>query len=149
MKIYITAQSMQKRDIETKLSISMTQTIEHLLKLYLMPDNPARNHWQGEVYGFIHTVEKLKRTNKYPTAQNIYNWTYEKVQDLVTDASWLQIRIEDICDQYNIDTNIPLKPTMHEFDALCVNYFQWLAEMLSKRGSVTNREVYTKLDSLV
>lgn len=149
MKIYITAQSMQKRDIETKLSISMTQTIEHLLKLYLMSDSPARNHWQGEVYGFIHTVEKLKRTNKYPTTQNIYNWTYEKVQDLVTDASWLQIRIEDICDQYNIDTNIPLNPTMHEFDALCVNYFQWLAEMLSKRGSVTNREVYTKLDSLV
>lgn len=149
MRIYITAQAMQKRDIETKFAVKISDTVEHLFKLYLMPNHSSRNHWEGEIFGFIHKVEKLKRTNRYPSAQEIYKWTYDKVQDIVTDKKQMSIEIRDVCERYNMDITIPIEEIMNAFNELCVDYFHWLADRLSTDGSVTSRDVYAKLDSLV
>lgn len=148
MKIYITAQALQKREMETRLATRMSDVIEHMLKLYLMPNHSARNHWETEIYTFIHSVEKLKQSKKYPTKEQIYSWTYDKVQDLVTDTSWMTLAIEDICDQYNIQLTISINTVIYELDNLCIIYFSWLSENLSERGRLTNREIYQKLDEL-
>lgn len=149
MKEYIYAQAIQKREVQTRLAMSLVQLIEHLLKLYLMPDNSARNHWQGEIYGFIHTVEKLKCSNKYPSSQELFDWTYSKIQDLVTDKSWMTDAVNDICDQYGVEAVDTIDVIMKEFDEICIDYFEWLACNLSTKGRVTNRSVYMKLDSIV
>lgn len=149
MKVYITAQALQKHEIETRLATQMSEIIEHMLKLYLMPNHSARNHWESEIYAFVHNVEKLKQTKKYPTKEQIYSWTYKKVQDLVNDEDWMAIAIEDICEQYGIKLTVSVNCVMHELDKICIDYFNWLSNNLSERGRATSREVYQKLDELL
>jgi hypothetical protein len=148
MKIYITAQALQKSEIETTLATRMEDLIEHLLKLYLMPNSSARNHWQGEIYGILHSISKLKQSKKYPSSNMIYNWTYKKVRDLVTDYKWMKISIDDFCDQYEISSTESVSDIMNEFDGLCVEYFTWLSEKLSTAGKLSTRDVYNKLNEL-
>lgn len=148
MKIYISAQALQKLEMETRLAAFMGDTIEHMLKLYLIPSHSARNHWKQEVYAFVHSVEKLKNTKKFPTANQIFEWTYKKVEDTLSDNNKMNRMIIDICNSYNADALNDAFDVVRDFDIKCKNYFLWTAEELSKTGFLFRSDVYEKLDEL-
>lgn len=149
MKIYIRGFAELRKEVERKLSEHTDVVIEHLMKCYLMPNHSALIHWKQEIATQINRVDKLKNGKKFPSAKQIYNWTYGKKQDLVTDIRWFSGLVQDVCDEYNlILENDPLD-FQSEFDKLCQNYFEWLANELSVRGLVPRSEIYTKLDALL
>ena len=78
MKIYIRGFAEMQREIERKLASHTDEIIEHIIKLVLMPGSSARNHWQGEIAGQLKSIDKLKNTKKFPSAKQIYKWTYGK-----------------------------------------------------------------------
>lgn len=149
MKIYIRSFAEVQREIERKLSSHTDEIIEHMIKLIVMPDNSARNHWKGEIAGQLSKIDKLKNGKKFPTARQIYAWTYGKKQDLVTDRGWMQVTIRDIEDQYDVYVDMTADEFCNIADEICAEYFSWLADELSIVGKVASRDIYNKLDELI
>lgn len=149
MKIYIRGFAELQREVERKLSTHTDEIIEHIIKLILMPKNSARNHWQSEIAGQIRTIDKLKSSKKFPTAKQIYNWTYGKKQDLVTDVGWMGVSIDEIEYQYKITNELSVKKVCDMVDSACFEYFKWLSTELSRVGKVSTPDIYKKLDSLL
>jgi hypothetical protein len=55
------------------------EIIGHLLFMIYFPENPAFNHWRGEVFGFLpHLVPTFKGSHRFPKLdfieQNLYLW---------------------------------------------------------------------------
>jgi hypothetical protein len=137
-----------KKELERNLSAHTDEIIEHLFKLILMPDSRDRNHWQGEIAGQLNKIVRLNNSKKFPKAKQIYQWTYGKKQDLVTDRNWLSGMLEDIEFKYNIEVCDSIDNLIYSLDDLCVTYFSWLAENLSESGYVSTPKIYRKLDEL-
>lgn len=149
MKIYIRGFAEIQREIERNLTSHTDEIIEHLLKCYLMPDHSAISHWKREIANQIYKVDKLKNNKKFPTAKQIYNWTYGKKQDLVTDIRWFSGLVKNICDEYLIEIDTDPSDFMNEFDNICYEYFTWLAKELSIRGLIPYSEIYQFLNGLL
>ena len=149
MRIFVTEFADSKREIERKLSDSTDEVIEHLLKLYLMPTNSARNHWISEIANFLNKVNRFAGKNKFPSPEQIYNWTYFKWKDLVTDNSYMNIWVDNICDEYNTNVDKPIENICNEFDNICEQYFCWLASKLSVGGVVERQSIFKKLNSII
>ena len=149
MKIYIRGFAESKKDVERFLSQQTREIIDHLLKCYLMPNHPSANHWKKEIASFFYEVDKLKNTKKFPTAKQIYNWTYGKKQDLVTDERWFSKLVNMTLKEYNMESSENPCDFMSEFDSICVEYFTWLSKELSDVGLVTYDEIYQKLNELL
>ena len=60
MRIFVTEFAESKKEIERELKPKTENIIEHLFKLYLVPEHTAVNHWKQEIYSFLHTIDKLK-----------------------------------------------------------------------------------------
>ena len=138
-----------KKEIERYLTNRTDIIVEHILYLILAPESDCVSHWQTEIYSFISSVKKLSATNKYPTQKQIYDWTYEKIQDCVTDVSWMSVLIEDACDKENIENNFNVHDISKQLNYFCSQYFKWLSERLSSVGRVTRKDVISKLTSLM
>ncbi|MCM1232045.1 MAG: hypothetical protein NC489_18140 [Ruminococcus flavefaciens] len=149
MKIYIRGFAEAQKEVERKLSAHTDEIIEHIIKLIVMPDNSARNHWEGEIAGQINRIERLRNSKKFPKAKQIYDWTYGKKQDLVTDRGWMSVAMRDLADQYGDLEEIAVDDLCDVADYVCRQYFSWLADELSTVGRVATRDIYDKLDSLV
>lgn len=59
MRIFVTKFADSKREIERHLNDVTEPIIEHLLKLYFMPNHESRNHWCIEIYGFLNRIKKI------------------------------------------------------------------------------------------
>lgn len=149
MRIFVTEFADSKKEIERKLSDSTDKIIEHLLKLYLMPINSARNHWISEIANFLNKVNRFAGKNKFPNAKQIYAWTYFKWKDLITDSSYLDILVKNICDEYNITANESIEDLSTQFDLICEKYFRWLSIQLSTYGIVERQMIFKKLNELI
>ena len=146
MKIYIRGFAELQREIERKLSERTDEVIEHLGKCYLQPNHSAINHWKQEIFRLINRIDKLKNGKKFPTAKQIYSWTYGKKQDLVTDIRWFSKFVNGICEDHSIEIDKSPAEFMMDFDSVCVEYFQWLANELSQSGILNRSEVYAELN---
>lgn len=149
MKIYIRGFAELQREVERKLSAHTDEIIDHLMKCYLMPNHSAINHWKQEIAIQINRIDKLKNGKKFPTAKQIYSWTYGKKQDLVTDIGFLSKLIKGVCEEYSVEVMESPYEIMDKFDFICTEYFKWLATELSRVGMVNRSEVYTKLNELL
>ena len=150
MKIYINAMAETKARIESEMSgRSLSRALTHILCIILAPDSQTVNHWMNEIYAFRHDIDKLKGKNKFPSANEIYKWSYNKKQDLITDVNWMKLTIEDVKDNENISDSRSPATISKIMDSICVEYFKWLAENLSKVGVVSNRQVHEKLNELI
>lgn len=149
MKLYIMGFAEAQKAVERRLTEHTDEILEHLLKCFIMPQHTATQHWKQEIASQIYKVDRLKAGKKFPSAKQIYSWTYHKKQDLITDPRWFSKFVYGICDQYGVELEISPDVFMPEFDAICVKYFKWLSEELSDVGLVTRGEVYQKLDELL
>lgn len=146
---YIYGFADSRKDMERELSSHTLEIIEHLLKIYLMPEHESAYHWKKEIASQIYCVGKLKNTKKFPTAKQIYEWTYYKKQDLVTDKRWFAKLVFGICEEYDIELLEDSNDFMYDFDDVCVSYFQWLASELSDVGLLTKPEIIAKITELI
>ena len=149
MNLYIRGFAEARREIERNLTAHTDEILELLLKCFIMPQHTATQHWKQEIASQIYMVDRLKAGKKFPSAKQIYRWTYGKQQDLITDPRWFSAFVYDICNQYGVELEISPDVFMPEFDAICVKYFKWLSEELSDVGRVSRAEVYQKLDELL
>ena len=149
MKIYITAQALQKSEIMQNIHRKTFVIIEHMLKLLVMPNNSARNHWQGEIAGQLNRVPALKNSKKFPSRDNLINWTYYDNVDSICDINWVLNELDNIFDEYGIEYKQDVGQLIKQLNDICFNYFSWLSEQLSINGTVRNRDIYQKLDELI
>ena len=149
MKLYIRGFAEMQREIERNLTAHTDEIIEHLLKCYLMPEHSSVNHWKSEIANQIYKVDRLKNNKKFPSAKQIYKWTYDKKQDLITDVRWFTKYVGMICEEYSIDIDESPADFMGDFDRICVEYFTWLSNELSQIGLISKSEIYSKLNELL
>ena len=139
-----------KREIERELKAKTKQIIEHLFKLYLMPNRMDRSHWKSEIANFLDSVSKLSGKNKFPTFKQIYAWTYGKYQDVITDNKYIKVMVDNIIYDYKISEIRKTYPQIcEEFDFICQQYFKWISEKLSSIGIVSRPEIFKKLDEII
>ena len=58
------------------------EVINNMAKILLMPKHTAHNHWRTELASKIYKVSKLKSKNHLPTAEQIYDWSYDEVNHI-------------------------------------------------------------------
>lgn len=135
--------SKNKRDVAADLESTTREIVRHLAKLYLYPTSEYINHWKQEIYGFLHTVCKLKNTKKFPSQRFILDNTINENLDLI------KIWYEDVYEDYTLVNNMcPERFDTDEFYSLVLCYYDWMSDLLSTRGSITQFKIYTKLDEL-
>lgn len=149
MKVYISAQAQQQRDIASHVQSQALVVIDHLLKLVIMPHNDARNHWQGEIAGHLKTVQKLKRTNKPPSEDLLFKWMFTDNGDYISDIRLIRTAVEDCITDYDFEYTGDINFLRNRFIRVCQGYFVWLSQQLSEHQFISSRTIYNKLDELV
>lgn len=149
MKYYIKSVPSSQMMIIRNLESHTDLIIEHIIKLVLMPKHTARAHWKSEIAAQIKSVKKLDGKNRFPSSEQIYAWTYEPNQDLVTDVKWMGAAIKEFEGDYGIKVTESTKNICTLVDDVCQNYFKWLSEQLSDVGRVAPSMIYQKLDELI
>lgn len=149
IKLYLSEYAKAKQIMENELQAKVDIIVEHLIKLILMPNNEAYKHWQGEIAGQLHTVHKLKGKNKYPTFDQLYEWTFNYAVEDITDIKRLDTQIRHIEIDYQISTKMNARLLSKELKRVCEEYFIWLCNRLSQDGNVSNTSIYRQLDSIL
>ena len=139
----------QKKEVERELKSKTVKIIEHILYLVLDKNNSAKHHWESEIFSFLHDIDLLKGSNKLPKEKFIYDSTYGKRRDRVTDNNWLSVSIRSACYEENIKNEKPLEKVMNEMDYVCSEYFSWISKKLSTIGRVAPDEVFDLINSLL
>lgn len=149
MKIYIRSFAFSQSKIAEQLHAPMKKIIEHLLYIVLSPNAPTVHHWCSEIYGFLNYVGKLDRKNKFPKESQIYEWTYGRMQDLVTDEKFMNVMIKSATKKENFSVSITNRDIMAKLDYVCVQYFTWLSKELSTVGIVDSDDVESTILKIV
>jgi hypothetical protein len=145
----VTEFSERKQKIEDQLTYATKQIIDHICKIVLMPESNAINHWKQEIANFLFEVDKIKGNNKYPSEKQIMNWTYNKQEDMLTDATKMKRKLIDVIDDYEIDYAIEFTVAISIINDFCKDYFSWISKELAKYGYVNRRMVYEQLNFLI
>lgn len=131
-----------KKEITESIHNKEWMISEHLIKCMLYPKSENINHWKVELYGFVHNVNKVKGTNKYPSYKQLYKWVLNRFEDSLLDR--IDGYVSDITRKYgNVEYNKQML-----YDKI-IEYFKWLLQNLSEKGYVTRQEVSDKIDILI
>ena len=150
MKLIINELAMEKAEQEKRLYAHTEQVIEHIIKIVCMPNHSALNHWKQEIASQIVKVNKLKGSKRYPTEKEIYKWTYDKERDSIQDITYISNFIKGEWRTYNYKGNVKQIPLLaNNIDYICDNYFKWLANKLSRFGTVFKPDIYDELNFLL
>jgi hypothetical protein len=82
-------------DMKERLRKNSENIIVHLLLLYFFPHSPARDHWRGEVFGWIPSILPFKGTHRYPSLHFIEQYLYLWVIDGDVIAKRFKWKLED------------------------------------------------------
>lgn len=145
---YIYAFADTKKEVERSMSSNMFICLTHIMYLILFPNSQYVDHWQHEVYAFYPKVSKLSNTKKFPTSEQLYNWSYEKEQDMITDVSQVRRMIQNCCYEEKYENIYDAESVSNIMDSVCQRYFQWMTSCLSEYGVVLQFEVKEKLTEL-
>ena len=116
------------------------QVMVALAQLYLFPQG-TRKHWRTEVWEKLSRMHKLKMTNKLPSSEFIFKYSFGRNKHLIASAL-----------QYAKDKEQDLRPKDSEvygdFYQIVEDYFMWLAGQLSATDTVEIADVLKELDRL-
>ena len=136
-------------EIRSRLYDKTLITVEHLTYLCLDPDNVNRDHWINEIYSFISSVGILKSTKKFPTKKFIYDSSYGDSRDTFTNITFMTKFIKAIIRKENFVVDKSIEEVISIVDNVCMEYFGWLSDELSKTGFVDKDEVKSVIDKLI
>lgn len=142
MKIFAFADA--KDSIKNKLKDKSDEAVYHLVKIFIFPNCGITSHWCQEVYGFIHSLPKMKNKNKFPKKEFIFDNTFGVWGDTIESCI-----ITAIKDYPNIVPLFTKESGSYVCEAAVRKYFDWLSEELSKIGRVASSDVYKKIDELI
>ena len=141
MKKYIKAFASNRSDIAADIESKAFPIMIALAQLYIFPKNRNRNHWQGEIWAFLHTISNLNGSNKTPSTDFILDNTIRCNIKYVSSAADAAIdKEEDEIPREHIDID--------KLTDMMRDYFSWLANELHEYRYVTKNAVYAKLDEL-
>lgn len=143
----------KKSIIKQDLSRSTKEVIDRLFKLHVVKDDnfpenyqKIRQDWVDDVYDLLHSVPMMKSTGTFPTADQIYQWTYDKYQDLVSYRQYMGVLLDTISDRWDIDLDeADIPGFLDQFELKCAMYFSWISTRLCGVGIVSLSEVNSKL----
>lgn len=136
---YIKSFAVSNKEIFKNLSSNSENLIDHLIKVFLWPDVQEQNHWKQEIWKFVHSVPKSKSTNKFPSANKIFEAIWEPFSDVIAEHILLWIgEIEET----------PIKFSYSNVYKAINEYCKWLSIELSTIGEVKSSEVYSKIEEL-
>lgn len=157
MKIELIEHAAEKDKLEKNLENHSRQIFLNLAKLWVFGrGNPEikglRIHWRTEVKNGVSDVPLMKMNHKYPRSNFIVANTYDK--HLASSSSAKSLIDEAISEEESKGDPIPVKPSETRkgdtdgYEKVCKEYISWLAGELSKKGMVSEAEVYRELDKL-
>lgn len=131
----------RKRDLSDWIEDKTLSVIDALAQLYAFPNTQYVNHWRKEVWSNFNRVKRLSGRKKIPSKK------------FILDSSWeINKDYTDICLDSMIQKESELTPRSEidysEFYEKVESYFDWLAEILSKKMIVSPNEVYAELENL-
>lgn len=139
----------QKKEIERDLKARTVKIIEHLMYLVIDKNNSAKNHWKHEIFSFISDIDIQKGNKRLPKEKFIYDATYGKKQDRVTDDKWITIAVKNTCRKENFKLEKDIFTIQSELDNICIEYFKWLSKELSTVGILDSDDVSNKIEELL
>ena len=136
-----------KRDLERKISDKNLVIIEHLAKIFMLNSvlSETVDHWEEEIFSFLHSVDRLKSNNKFPDAKFIFNCTYGISGDTTNEA------MDFVARSYKPEgIRIPAYAGKEqEFNDFVKDYFIELSAILSAKGNATKQEVKSIIEKLM
>lgn len=120
----------------------MTTCIEHLVKLAVLNSPRNINHWRSEVYAAVHSINKLKKDNKYPKASVIFDTVWNAYGDDLD--KFIDTAIKE-------EPNEKMKSNIKDADDIIkpvYNYVMWLSLELSKHGKINRQDCFNKLEEI-
>ena len=143
-------QNIEFSDSPSKLKDLIRYTLprlyETLALIFNSLDDQARNHWKGEVVGFISEYNglKLKRSHKYPLAKTYYDALWKdtvyadspKKLDSLLRKKFKKEQLE-----------FPTEEKINQIKIMMSDFLLKLSEEMSK-GFVDDDEVYSLIDEV-
>lgn len=129
----------QKEIVDYLTNGERDEWLTHIMKtqIFNSDDIGLIRHWEYEVYYLFHNIPKLKN-NKFPSKDFIFKTLWNHYSDRLFTF------IDKAQDE---EPNEKLKLQLN-FTQIFLNtkdYFEWIADKLSKQGRVSSTEVYNKL----
>ena len=147
MKRYIKAQARSRTEVIDNLENQTLNLMQHLAYLYIFGKVQDYNHWRREIWTYIHIMPKIRigKKTRYLTNSEFLDATYnqynsQRVFEYVLSAA------PELKTEY--EPNQEKLSNISEFETICSDYFNWLAEIICQSGQVLPLEVYRKLDEL-
>lgn len=131
--------SRPNREIYEDLHSKAEAVTIHLIKLFLWPYVQETGHWKKEVYAAISKISKLKSSNRRPKPEEIVKHTWGIVNDSIEDWTSALVRIMR-------EDPVPYEP--EAVSSAILEYFEWLADLLSSTGMVGSQEVSEEVEYL-
>lgn len=140
MKRVIYGMSMKRKDLGDYIDNHTWQVMVALAQLYLFPHG-NRTHWRKGVWEKFSRMYTLKKSNKLPDADFIFenSWGRNK-QDIHNALQYAK----DKEDQYTPQSHA----TIDEFWLIVEDYFLWLSDKLSTNSTLLLADVKEELDRL-
>lgn len=143
MRIYLTSSAEHRSKILSRVSTMSAEVVEHLIKIFIYPDKIEVEHWEQEVFAFLHQIPKIK-SGKYPSKDSLMKNSWWVHEDSIFDVC------KAVISEYGYEIDFS---TVSEACNFCYNkiylYFDWLTDCLSVRGRVNRNEVCNKIDELL
>ena len=113
--------------------------IEHLILVYLYPDNDAANHWIDEICAWSSKSFRTKPNNKLLNAKTIYDVLWLQPKDRYSENG-----IKTVLKNLRLDKHLP--EVSYDYNSLMQYlevFFKWLSDNLSKYDDI-DKEVIKK-----
>lgn len=129
----------RRKDVLHDLHFRSLQAMPYLMKIFMYPTSSSANHWKDNAYSSINLCEHIRSRSRLPSSKAILNHTWRSISDLM-EAFRRLIVVEE--SQYS---NIGYD----RMYSMLEEYFRWLSDKLSTKGSVNRDEVYGEINSIV
>lgn len=143
MKRYIMCMSKSRSEIRDRLENVATQCMTHIAKIWLFPTSESQKHWKREVWAFYNEIDRMKPTNKVPSAKFIFN------------SSWgLKNHLKEKAIQRAVDSEETLIPDKYRLNNLQIlydnmeKYFKWMSETLHNEELISLEAVMKEFGRL-
>lgn len=144
MKRYIVSQAKKIIDIGSNLDNHTPPCMEALAQLYIFPQyTEYHHHWAQEVWSEFKRISKIKRKNRYPDANYIYENSW-----LLNDDGVEVARDAAVYHESDLTPDPDRVDNLDELFDIMESYFVFVAETLSRYGKVTMKASQDKLREL-
>jgi hypothetical protein len=140
MYLYIRGAARYRDKIYDQITDASDQIDEHLVRLIIYPDNPAKSHWIHEIWSFLHRIHKLKGSKKYPKVafiEDALNCGNDIIPNIVATVKDMEPDLTPV--------DVTEDQILHIFTA----YQHWLATELSNHGVVNESDVKEVITNLL